>query len=412
MGTRKAKCIFKALALLTMMTLFFISAGCGGGGGENPPAITRCVGNPPPEGCYTTIQSAIDASNAGDTIIVYAGDYQENVVVDRKIELKTAGDGDVTIQAQDAYQDVITIERNGSSSIISGFNIFGGDHGVTLNRAENCVISGNIVEHHVEHGIFLSESHHNEITNNNLTAIEEGQVIGILLDRSNNNTITMNEVQYNKLNGINLTASSDNHVIGNSISFTDGDGIGLDSSNDNRIADNSITSSNSSGIAIVRSSRNSMTGNMISDNGGPLSIGIILAGVSGDESNNNLIENNQVERISNHGIVLVLAGDNEIIRNRIANALMDGIVMDNDTLNTIITGNTITENDVGIHIVSDGSIGNTAHNNNILSNSSWGVLNDVPVQFDATLNYWGPAGPDGQTSGDVIVDPWLTNPVQ
>ncbi len=213
-------------------------------------------------------------------------------------------------------------------------------------------------------------------------------------------------------NGIFLTASSGNHVIGNSISVTDGDGIELSLSNDNRIADNSITNSHFSGIDIGQSSRNTITGNKISDNEGLSSLGIILVGTSGDESNNNLIEKNQVERISNHGIVLIHARDNEIIRNWIANAFMDGIVMDDDTLNTKITGNTITENGVGIHIVSDGAIGNTAHNNNILSNSSWGVLNDMPVQFDATLNYWGPAGPAGQTSGDVIVDPWLTNPVQ
>jgi parallel beta-helix repeat protein len=395
-------------SFIIIMTFSMIS--CGGGGGK-PPAMTRCVGNPPPEGCYTTIQSAIDASNAGDTIIVHAADYQENIVVDRKIELKTAGDGDVTIQAQDAYQDVITIERNGSSSIISGFNIFGGDDGITLNRAEDCVISGNIVEHHLDNGIVLSQSHHNEITNNTVSGVGEGQIVGILLDRSNSNTITMNEVPYNKLNGIALNASSGNQVIGNSISFTDGDGIGLSLSNDNSIDDNSITNSNFTGIVIERSSRNSIIGNKISDNEGQASIGIILVGSIGNESNNNLIENNQVERMSAFGIVLIYARDNEIIRNRIANALMDGIVMDNDTLNTKITENTITENDVGIHVY-EGAVGNTTHNNNILSNNSWGVLNDSTVQFDATLNYWGPEGPAGQTSGDVIVDPWLTNPVQ
>jgi len=63
-----------------------------------------------------------------------------------------------------------------------------------------------------------------------------------------------------------------------------------------------------------------------------------LVGVSGDESNNNLIENNQVERMRSYGIVLIYARDNEIIQNRIAKALIDGIVMDIDTLNTIITG--------------------------------------------------------------------------
>jgi len=94
-----------------------------------------------------------------------------------------------------------------------------------------------------------------------------------------------------------------------------------------------------------------------------------LVGVSGDESNNNLIENNQVERMRSYGIVLIYARDNEIIQNRIAKALIDGIVMDIDTLNTIITGNTITENGVGTYVY-EGAVGNTAHNNNILSNST------------------------------------------
>ena len=42
---------------------------------------------------YTTIQAAIDAANSGDTIIVAAGSYEEEVIVDKPLTLLGANAG-------------------------------------------------------------------------------------------------------------------------------------------------------------------------------------------------------------------------------------------------------------------------------------------------------------------------------
>jgi len=48
---------------------------------------------------YETIQDAVDAAEDGDTVRVYEGTYEENVVVDKSIDL--VGSGSAIIEAGD-----------------------------------------------------------------------------------------------------------------------------------------------------------------------------------------------------------------------------------------------------------------------------------------------------------------------
>ncbi|MCK4267103.1 MAG: nitrous oxide reductase family maturation protein NosD, partial [Thermoplasmata archaeon] len=61
-----------------MVTFTFLSG--------NVAAADLYVGGPGP-GNYTTIQEAIDISIAGDTIYVYNGTYQEDLVINKGIAL-------------------------------------------------------------------------------------------------------------------------------------------------------------------------------------------------------------------------------------------------------------------------------------------------------------------------------------
>jgi len=70
----------QAFVLAVNILLAFISVGC-------VSAATVC-----PSGCdYTSIQAAIEAADAGDTIEVHSGTYCENVDVDKPLFFTRCG---------------------------------------------------------------------------------------------------------------------------------------------------------------------------------------------------------------------------------------------------------------------------------------------------------------------------------
>lgn len=156
---------------------------------------------------YRTIQAALDAAAAGDQVLVARGTYMENVRIDgRRIALRggyagaapaqyaaNAG-GDfsqqlpaanvTTIQASEATAPVVLLlDPAASGSLVDGFTIRGGSHGIELDTAftfpllDGVTISRNIVEQngvadysHFGGGILLAGSNHvvadNVIRNN------------------------------------------------------------------------------------------------------------------------------------------------------------------------------------------------------------------------------------------------------
>ncbi|GAI75743.1 unnamed protein product, partial [marine sediment metagenome] len=58
----------------------------------------------------------------------------------------------------------------------------------------------------------------------------------------------------------------------------------------------------------------------------------------------------------------------------------------------------------------EAGIGNFAHSNNIVGNTTYGVINYLTATFDATNNWWGTtieAKIEAMVSGDVLFKPWL-----
>ena len=156
---------------------------------------------------YTIIQDAIDAANESDTVYVYSGTYNENIVIDKNIELLGAGTSSVTLNGNSDH----TIKINSNNVKISALTIKNtGDSFscIFLISVSDCQITNNIIQN-AGNGIYLISSNSNTINNN----IIEYNNIGLYLSNSDSNTLYANTFQNNNANGMFLTSSSTDNTI-------------------------------------------------------------------------------------------------------------------------------------------------------------------------------------------------------
>ena len=119
---------------------------------------------------FTGIQDAINNASDGDTIIVYSGIYNENVVVDKSVTLRGVGQPVVDAGGEG---DAIRLTAYGITLV--GFNVTnsgssGSDVGIKVTSNDN-IITGNNVINNNEEGIRLWSSSNNKIYFNNFRAI-------------------------------------------------------------------------------------------------------------------------------------------------------------------------------------------------------------------------------------------------
>jgi PKD repeat protein len=79
---------------------------------------------------YPTIQEAVNAASAGDTIFVKDGTYHEHVTLDQTLTL--IGESRKTIVDGNGVGDIFGVEYGGSNSIISGFTLQNADCGILM----------------------------------------------------------------------------------------------------------------------------------------------------------------------------------------------------------------------------------------------------------------------------------------
>ena len=191
---------------------------------------------------YPTIQQAVDAAESGETIIVRAGSYTENVVVNKPhLTIRSENGAGVTI-VQAAKTNDKAFEVTADYVSVSGFTFKGANYtekaGIYLTNANYCNVSDNTAYANYV-GIYLWKSNNNTVIKNTLCTNDNA---GLRSYHSSGNVITRNNVSRNYWNGI---------VIGGAY---------------NTLSDNVASSNSYSGILVSRGSNNIICNNDIRSN--------------------------------------------------------------------------------------------------------------------------------------------------
>jgi len=204
---------------------------------------------------YKTIQSAIDAANDKDTIYIYNGIYNENLIIDKPITLTGEDTGNTIVKG--VNKDTV-------------INITATD--VTITNLE---ITGNIIDENNRSyaGIYLINSNIISITNCNILDCQVAMRIwkstditvsscnitnnigGINPWNSSYVNITYSGVSTNKLYGVSIINSSYIHIFYSNIIDNNGSGIAMSYSQNNRISYNLIKNNSGYGFVIYKSSK-------------------------------------------------------------------------------------------------------------------------------------------------------------
>ena len=178
---------------------------------------------------YATIQAAVDNAADGDTIIVRAGTYKENVVINKSLTIKSESGADNTIvRASNPKEPVFNIAADHIT--IVGLTIIGSStNGIYIHSADHCAISNNTISEN-SHGMRIESSSNNMITGNVLSK----NLYGIRFKNSNDAIITNNNLSNNNC-GLYIEYSNNNIIANNNLSENSQQGVFLRGSNNNRI---------------------------------------------------------------------------------------------------------------------------------------------------------------------------------
>ncbi|PAV13232.1 hypothetical protein ASJ81_00875 [Methanosarcina spelaei] len=329
--------------ILYFLMAFFIVAmvSCAG-------AVTITVDDDIEGANYKSIQNAVDNATDGDIVLVYPGNYTENVYVNKELTITSLSENpvDTIIYAANSEDDVFNVVADNVT--INGFGISGartdqyGDDkaGIYFEGVNNSVIKKNNVFSN-GYGIFLLDSYNNTLTENDAYMSGIG---GIFLWNSSNNKLNYNLINSTNHDGIYIyTSSSNNEISNNTVSYA-GLGIKLVYLCENNTITNNTISNTNLGIFLRESSRNFLISNVANLNG--------WSGIDLEYSTENRLYNNTANFNNNNGIFLVESSDNKLDYNNASNNMEYGININNSSRNNILIGNIANSNGKeNIHIV-------------------------------------------------------------
>ncbi|MFB6286662.1 MAG: NosD domain-containing protein [Candidatus Bipolaricaulia bacterium] len=237
---------------------------------------------------YPSLQEAVDRADAGCTIMLLGGTYEENVVIDKPLRIVPRAESQPfailgqapsgtssaaafidpaspsTLRATNADQPVVDIRS--SHVTIRGLRIEGGRVGVRASGVRDIRIAGNTIRGTQKAGIRFDGVEASRLRGNTVARTNTGvQLVDTAGVRVVNNGIRRNE------HGIRLTGATSHILRGNEIAANDATALYLTSSSDNVIRANAIER-NAVGINMEAASANTLAANRLNGNDAGLRI--------------------------------------------------------------------------------------------------------------------------------------------
>jgi parallel beta-helix repeat protein len=364
----------------------------------------------PSEHKWDTIQEGVDDASDGDTVIVYAGEYVENVNIYGQGRLTLIGEGTdvVTVTAASASADDDVFEVFADYVDISGFTVTGATQsygvgaGICLFYAEHCNISNNNISNN-SCGIYMEDTSNNTLRNNAISG--NGWNFGVfgkslshhIHDIDTSNTVNGKPIYYwiNQQNEqipcdagfvgvVNCTNITVNDLTSTSVLFA--------YTEDSRI-ENVTASDNWIGIYLKESNNNTLQSNNAFNN---------KCGIGLSSSDSNILQSNNVSGIW-YGVGIALGNsNNNILRGNNASNneyYGSGITMEESNNNTLQSNNAF-NNGCGIALSSSNN--NTLYHNNLIDNTYCNAYDSGTNQWDSGSegNYYSDYnGTDNDTDG-------------
>ncbi|HLZ21774.1 MAG TPA: right-handed parallel beta-helix repeat-containing protein [Ktedonobacterales bacterium] len=392
-------------------------------------AASSCVTPGGTGGCLASIQAAVSAAAAGDTITVAAGTYKESVTITKSLTLQGAGASSTIVDASGANQAFLI---QGTSGVqLTGFTAENATlEGILVDNASQVTVSGNLVQKNDQGWQAPSDPKARATCPGAAPFDQDDCGEGLHIRGVSDSTIADNIVQHN-VGGILVTDETgpthDNWLVGNIVQNNDRDcaitlashpagltppagpppaGYGI---YNNTIENNVAANNGAAGVGIftptpgTNAYDNLVIGNTLTGNGLP---GVALHSHAGNQNlNGNVIMYNT---ISGNG-----ADDD-------AGAAPTGIIIFSDAKGqaapidaTVIAHNRISGETNGIWVGTTAT--NVSAHFNDLTGNGVGVNNAGTGTVDAGWNYWGcPGGPGASgcvpTMGTIMTAGWLPSP--
>jgi hypothetical protein len=339
---------------------------------------------------YCSIQAAIDdpLTVNGNTIVVSAGTYNENVTVSKALSLRGANYG------------VSCSGSRGSESVVNGT---AGSGSTTIKvNSDNVTIDGFSITNHAG-SLGISESgrsnldfEHNRIFDIGNSATGQASSWGIDIEagitQNSSNIVASNNCINNIRGGANAGLSGAAGKTNNG----SGGGVLVGSSGDTK----SVT-----GVVVSSNIIDHITASTVAFNdGGKGAYGVqfnVRGSSTGMVASSSVINNeiNTLEGLWAHGVGLEGRTPNAQVTNNLINGLVDH------------KGNTDAD---GVRLEDNDAAGSVMVNNNSFTNMKFGISNTMSTTVNGTCNWYGSADAPTVTSmieGHVTYIPYLTSGV-